>query len=167
MKKFALVLLALALLAGGAALWGFARAQLDMRVENVQVLPAADYREEFDRLAGLLRSGAARGLVYDPALTGNAEDYVILQYTIEVSNRGFIGAEMLEAQIVPVKGDVMCYSQQEALGQDVNLSFDVPAGQTARYRCYLLTRKDLYGVRDIRMSYYIWGNPFFIKLTYG
>ena len=73
MKKFALVLLALALLTGGAALWGCARAQLDMRVENVQVLPAADYREEFDRLAGLLRSGAARGLVYDPALTANAE----------------------------------------------------------------------------------------------
>ena len=167
MKKFALVLLAIALLFGGVALWGFARAQLDIRVENVQVLPASEYRDEFDRLASLLRAGAARGVVYDPALTGNAEDYVILQYTIQVSNRGFIRAEMLEAQIAPVPGDVMCYSQQEALGQDVNLSFDVPAGQTVRYRCYLLTRKDLHGVRDIRMSYYVWGNPFFIKLTYG
>lgn len=167
MKKAALILAVLALLVGGATVWGFANARLEMRVEGVQVLPAAEYRSEFDRLAGLLKNNAARGVVYDSALTGNAEDYVILQYTLLVRNRGLVKAEMLEAQIVPVKGDILCYSQQEALGQDVNLSFEVAPGQETRYRCYLLTKKDLHAVRDLHVSYYVWGNPFIITVKYG
>lgn len=167
MKTAAIILLVLALLIGGAAIWGFLNTRLDMEVEGVQVLDASQQQAEFDRLSGLLMHNAVRGLVYDTDFTGNSGDYVILQYTIRVRNRGLVKAEMLEAQIVPVKGDVLCYSQQEAMGKDVNDSIEAAPGQELLFRCYLLTRKDLHAVRELQVSYYIWGNPFIIKLTYG
>ena len=167
MKKIALALAVIALIVGGLTLWGYLNARLEISVESVQPLPAQTFQAEYDRLVPLIRGNAARGLVYDPVLSGNAGDYVILQYTLLVRNRGLVQADMLEAQIVPVKGDVFCYSQQEAMGQDVNLSFEIAPGQTARCRVYLLTRKDLHAVRDLQVSYYIWGNPFIITVKYG
>ena len=167
MKKAALALAFIALVIGGLTLWGFMNAQLEIKVESVQALPAEVFQAEYERLVPLIQTNAARGLVYDPNLSGNAGDYVILQYTLLVRNRGLVKAEMLEAQVVPVKGDVLCYSQQEAMGQDVNLSFEVPPGRETRYRCYLLTRKDLHAVRDLHVSYYIWGNAIFLMVKYG
>ena len=167
MKLAAIILLVLALLIGGASIWGFSNTRLDMEVEDVQVLDAAQQQAEFDRLSGLLMNNAVRGIVYNADFTGNSGDYVILQYTIRVRNRGLVKAEMLEAQVVPANGDVLCYSQQEAMGQDVNASIEVAPGQELLFRCYLLTRKDLHAVRELHVSYYIWGNPFIIKLTYG
>ncbi|HSK69567.1 MAG TPA: hypothetical protein VLA21_09935, partial [Candidatus Limnocylindria bacterium] len=83
----------------------------------------------------------------------------------------------LEAQVSPREGDVLCYSQQEAAGQDVNASITVAPGQETLLRCYLLTRKSLgpaggppraqHPVREVHVSYYVWGNPFFLRLTYG
>lgn len=167
MKLAAIILLVLALLIGGAAIWGFSNTRLDMEVEGVRVLDAAQQQAEFDRLSSLLMNNAVRGIVYDTDFTGSSGDYVILQYTIRVRNRGLVKAEMLEAQVVPVKGDVLCYSQQEAMGQDVNTSIEAAPGQELLFRCYLLTRKDLHAVRELHVSYYIWGNPFIIKLMYG
>ena len=167
MKTAAILLLILALLIGGAAIWGFSNTRLDMKVEDVQVLDASQQMAEFERLSSLLTHNAVRGLVYGGEFTGNAADYVILQYTIRVRNRGLVKAEMLEAQVVPVKGDVLCYSQQEAMGGDVNASIEAAPGQELLFRCYLLTRKNLHAVRELHVSYYIWGNPFIIKLMYG
>jgi len=49
----------------------------------------------------------------------------------------------------------------------VNSSIEAGAGQEITLTCYLLTRKDAHAVRDIQVSYYIWGNPFMLKVNYG
>ena len=167
MKKIALFLLIIAILMGAVTIWGFYGMHLDVQAENVQILAYEQFPQEFHRIANLLSHSAVRGVVYDSQLDGSIHDYVILEYTIIFKNNGLLPAQMLEAQIVPIKGDVLCYSQQEARGQDVNLSLDVRPGQEVRLRCYLLTKKELHAVRDIQTSYYVWGTPFLITVKYG
>ena len=167
MKKLALVLLILALLTAGVTVWGFVHARMDLEVGNVRALPDNEFLPRFERLREQLRIQAVRGIVYEDAPLGEPDDYVILEYTIKVGNRGFITAQMLEAVVVPLKGDVLCYSMQEAQGMDVNSSIEAGAGRQIYLRCYLLTRKDLHAVRDIQVSYYIWGKPFILKVKYG
>ena len=167
MRKIAFVLALLALFLLGTTVWGFAAARLDLEVAGVRPLPEAEFRQRFARLKEQMQTGAVRGTVYEEAPLGEADDYVILEYTIKVGNRGFVPAQMLEAVVVPVRGDVLCFSQQEAQGQDVNQGIAANKGSQLMLRTYLLTRKSLHAVREIQVSYYIWGNPFILKVRYG
>lgn len=167
MRRFALLLMVLALLCLGVFLYGYAGTHLDLRVSQVRVLSTADYPEEFGRLQRLHSLGAVRGTVYDQAPLGQAGEYVILQYSLVASNKGLIKAEMLEAQIMPLPGDVLSYSQKEAQGQDVNLSIEVLPGQQTQMMVYLLCKKDANPARGIQVSYYIWGKPYLLNLKYG
>ncbi len=176
MRIAAVILLAVALVIGGVALWGYQNAQLQVSFGQVEALESAVHPQEFEQLFALLSRNAARGVVFGQ-VDGPASDYVILQYTMRVRNRGLVAAEMLEAQISPREGDVLCYSQQEASGQDVNVPVSVAPGQEILFRCYLLTSKAVgaegcalrpqHPVREVHVSYYVWGNPFFLRLTYG
>lgn len=167
MRKFAVLLLLVALTVLGATLWGYANARLELSTQSVRALEGEQYAQRFGKLKEQLRSGAVRGLVYEAGALGEASDYTILEYTIAVRNKGFIRAQMVEAIIQPLRGDVLCYSQQEADSIDVNTSLEVVPGRQLMLRVYLLTRKDLHAVRDIQVSYYIWGHPFIIKVKYG
>lgn len=167
MKKFAVILALAALTLSGLTLYGISQATLQVETRDALVMPADTQPGEFSRLMNLLDHNAVRGTVFEKSVTGNPGDYTILRYTLKVKNRGFLPARMLEAMVVPVAGDVLCYSQQDAQGQDVNQALDLAPGQETSLHCYLLTRRDLHAVREIHVSYYIWGNPFLIKVTYG
>lgn len=167
MKKISIILFVLALAAAGTTLWGVLGAEIGLSVEGARALPQEEFELRFRRLSEQLANGGVRGVVYENSLEGEMDDYMILEYTILVSNTGLIKAQMLEALVVPLKGDVLCFSQQEFDAMDINRSIDADAGQQIRLRCYLLTRKDLHAVRDIQVSYYVWGNPFIRKVTYG
>lgn len=167
MKKLALALLILAVLAAGFTLWGYAGARLSIQALSARELPPEEYGPRFIRLREQLSQQSVRGLVYGEALSGGAEDYKILEYTLRADNRGLVDARMLEALVVPLKGDILCYSQQEAMGQDVNNPLTVKAGDSFTFKVYLLTGKDAHAVRDIQVSYYIWGNPFILTARYG
>ncbi|MGI6235269.1 MAG: hypothetical protein ACOYI6_08485 [Christensenellales bacterium] len=167
MRKIAFVLALLALFAAGITIYGFAATRLDLRVDNVRALSDQEYQARFARLREQMSLGAVRGIVYDDQPLGDADDYVILEYTIAVGNRGFIPAEMVEAVVVPVRGDILCFSQQEAENRDINQGITAPNGRETMLRCYLLTKKSLHAVREIQVSYYIWGNPYILKVQYG
>lgn len=167
MKKISAVLLILALITAGTTLWGIIGTDLGLSVEGVRALPQDEFELRFNRLSEQLENGSVRGIVYENTLNGEIDDYVILEYTILIKNAGLLKAQMLEAVVVPLKGDVLCFSQQEFDGMDVNYSITAEAGRQIRLRCYLLTRKEMHAVRDIQISYYVWGNPFIRKVTYG
>lgn len=167
MRKLPFLLAALAIFAAGFTLWGYAGARLNLQVIAARELPENEFTVRFARLKEQHATHAVRGLVYEEDALGSAEDYKILEYTILARNAGLVEARMLEALVVPLKGDVLCYSQQEALGRDVNAPVNVRAGSRQEYKVYLLTLKGLPNSRDLQVSYYIWGNPFILKARYN
>ena len=167
MKKVAITLAVIALLLAGATLWGVSQATLQVKPLDALSMNADTPLAEFERLMALLDHNAVRGTVFDPVVTGDPADYSILRYTLRVRNNGLLPAKMLEAMVVPVAGDVLCYSQQDAQGQDINQPLILGPRQEADLHCYLLTRRNLHPVRELRVTYYIWGHPFLVKVTYG
>ena len=167
MKKIAIFLAIIALAMSGLTLYGISQASLQVQAEDVLVVPADTQPAEFERLMALMDIDAVRGTVFDKKVTGNAADYSILRYTLKVKNGGLVGAKMLETMVLPVSGDVLCYSQQDAQGRDVNEAVHLAPGQETRLYCYLLTRRGMHAVRELHLSYYIWGHPFLVKVTYG
>ncbi len=167
MSAVALVLVVCVLAAGGLVMYAAVNTTLAVELRQVQVIPASERPDEYARWQTALIRQAAQGTAFEGTMTGTAQDYAFFVYTVDVSNRGLISARMAELQVVPVEGDVLAYSPAASLYRNVNVPEDIPAGGTRAVQCILLTRANSNAVRDLYLTYYIWGRPHTIRLTYG
>lgn len=119
---------------------------------------AASQSELFEELREQLRLGAVVGTPYVGAqeLSG-AENYQFLTYTVQLQNNCSVPADMIELQVTPMAGDIL----QIGSFTDVKL----PAGQSAEATTTILTTKNMHSIREVTVTYYIWGAPFTMKTT--
>ena len=61
-------------------------------------------------------------------------------------------------QISPIAQDVLFYGETEEIV--------IPPGETRDVWCVLLTEGTPHTVRDIYITYYLWGHPQEVKFTY-
>ena len=158
MKIAAVVLMALALIVGGAL--GYALFHTDLRVVGsaLQTLPAADRPAEFDALRAAVAGQSLLGTVLRSGEMGPAENYRYYIYQLRLENQCLIPAEMVELQIAPLAEDVLFYGDtQETV---------IPAGETRDVYCVLLTQGAPHPVRDVFITYYLWGHPQEVKYTF-
>lgn len=157
----------LVLVLGGVMVYAAVNTTLSVQVQHCNAVPASELPGEFARWRTALEQHAVQGTVFDEEISGSAEDYSFYVYTVNVYNNGLIDADMLELQVAPADGDVLSYSEAASLGQSVNKPVMVPTRGTAQLKCILLTRAGNHAVRTLYVTYYIWGHPFTVKLTYG
>ena len=167
MKIAAIILLILTIVMGGALLYMVINTRLHVTLLGAAMTPAKDQPREFARWMDLMHTGALQGTVFDASAAGAMEDHGFLVYTIKLENKGLLPAEMAEVQLSPIQGDVLSVSGQVAMGQDINEPLTVPPGGEATLQLILLTQKDSHAVRDLTITYYIWGKPYTIQRTYG
>ena len=119
---------------------------------------AATQEALFNDLKTQLRLGAVIGTPFVEAQElSTAEDFQFLTYTVRLRNNCTVPADMVELQITPMAGDVL----QIGSSQDVKL----PAGQTVDATATILTQKNMHSIREVCITYYIWGVPFTMKTT--
>ena len=167
MWAVAIVQVLCVLAAGGVLIYAAVNGTRDATALPVQVIPAAERPDEFARWQTALIRQAVQGTAFQSSMPGSVENYAFYVYTVSVSNKGLLGARMAELQVVPKEGDVLSYSPAASLSQNVNLPVDIPAGTTRNLQCILLTRRGSNAVRELYLTYYIWGRPYTIRLTYG
>lgn len=167
MKKAAIVAFSLVLLMGSALIYGLVGSKLELKTQPVVVVAAAQQPAEFKRLQDAVKIRALIGTAFQNELPDPAEDYQLIVYTVQLHNKGLVPAKMAEMIISPSKDDILCYTDGSAEGKLPDIS--VPAGGKASIRCILLTKSagKLNTVREAYISYYIWGNPITIKVTFG
>ena len=167
MKKAALIALAAVLLGGFLLVYGLIGTRLDAKAHEPVVLPAAEYNTEFERLQKAVRSRSLIGTAFTQSIEGDAGDYNLVIYTVTLVNKGLIPAQMAELAVSPSDQDILFYTDGSLQGEVPDIS--VPAGGSAAIRCVLLTRAAprQNTVRDLYISYYIWDNPFTIRITSG
>ena len=158
MKYFAIltVLLLIVTLVGVGYL--YMTANVVVEATGVSAVPTASQPELFDSLATQMRLGAVIGTPFIAAQELSApENYQFYTYTVRLKNNSTVPADMVELQITPMSGDIL----QIGSSADVKL----PAGQTVDATATILTTKHMHSIREVNITYYIWGAPFTMKTT--
>ena len=152
------VILLIACLLGIGVLYATA----DMAVESVNVIAveAATQPDLFNQLRQQVESGSILGTAY----TGqnwldDASNYQFYTYTIRLRNDCFVNADMIEAQVTPMDGDVLQIGDYTVK--------QLPSRATGDLQVTILTAIGMHPVREINITYYVWGLPFSLKTTYG
>ena len=152
------VILLIACLLGIGVLYATA----DMAVESVNVIAveAATQPDLFSQLRQQVETGSVLGTAYtgQPWLD-DASSYQFYTYTIRLRNDCYVTADMIEAQVTPMDGDVL------QIG-DYTIK-QLPARSTGDLQVTILTTVGMHPVREINVTYYVWGLPFSLKTTYG
>ena len=139
---------------------GYLYMNASIEVDTVSVIATDAPSQEalFNELKTQVRLGAVIGTPYigKTELTG-AEDYQFYTYTVRLKNNSTVSADMVELQITPMSGDIL----QIGSSADVKL----PAGQTVDATATILTSKNMHPIREVVVTYYVWGVPFSVKTT--
>ena len=160
MKAFAIisVVVLIACLAGIGALYMTA----EMTVQSVSVIAveASTQPELFAYLRQQVEAGSVLGTAYTSSTwLDQPENYQFFTYTIRLRNNCFVTADMIEAQVTPMDGDVLQvgdFTVKQLNGRS-----------TGELQVTILTALGMHPVREINVSYYIWGMPFSLKTTYS
>lgn len=158
MKYFAIitVLILIATLVGVGYL--YMNANVFVEAVGVIATDSVSQYELYEDLRDQLRLGAVAGTPYIAAteLSG-PENYQFLTYTIRLRNNTSVPADMVELQVTPMAGDVL----QIGSFEDVKL----PAGRSVDATATILTDVNMHPIREVTITYYIWGVPFTLKTT--
>lgn len=158
MKKTAIALMILLIAAAGVAGWGLTHTNLLVIGKGVQISRADQRLEEFNALKEAVKNQSLLGTRVKSGEIGEAGEYSYFVYTLRLKNEGLVDAEMVEVQIAPLSQDVLFYGET---GEVV-----IKAGETRDVWCVLLTQGQPHPVRDIYVTYYLWGHPQEVKYTY-
>ena len=158
MKRFAIISVVLLLLTviGVGAL--YLTANVTVIAQSVSVMEAAYQPELFSELSAQVRNGAVVGTPFVAAqeLSG-AEEYVLYTYTLRIENTTALPVEMVEIQITPMSGDILQIGSNDVL--------TLPAHTIGDISATILTSRDMHAVREVNITYYMWGIPFTIRTT--
>ncbi len=123
---------------------------------------AVDAMDMADTFNGLKEGIAAESFVgtlfqVKPEL-GDPAAYQFYTYTVRLQNGTFLPAEVVELQVTPMDADVL------QIGDTVR--HDLAARSTGDFSATILTTKEMHNVRELKVTWYIWGMPFSQKVAY-
>jgi len=156
--KFLAALMVVALLfAIGGVAWLSLDATITVEATGTAVVEASAQTALFDQLRQQMDNNAVIGTTFRKAALDNPADYQFTVYTIRLKNNCFITADMVELQISPTAGDIL------QVGQDA--AHALRARSTGDIQATILSDIGTQTVREITVTYYMWGIPFSLKTT--
>lgn len=127
---------------------------------SAQGIATANDTDAFSQLTSSVKEDTFTGTLYQkPQEWKEASDYVYITYTLNVTNNCLVPIDMIEVQIVPLSQDILQLSNTQTPALAQRTSGDVSAT--------ILTAQDSHPVREIILSYYVWGFGFTLHTTYG
>ena len=159
MRAAAIILLILCLAAAG--LTGYLYFNTSVIITGITCIAtdAAEQAELFAQLKTQAQNGTFTGMPFATAEIGEAGSYQFYTYTVHMTNQTFVKAEVAEVRITPMNGDVLQMTENEAR--------TIPARKEGTVQATILTTKDMHNVRELTVTYYLWGLPFSERLTYS
>ena len=158
LKKTAILLLVVALLAGGLVGYALFRSSLQVVGKDLQTCPAQQDTALFEKLRSSLERSGLEGTVFRTPTLGDPSNYAYYVYTLRVKNPGLLTAEMVELQLSPLSDDILFYTDTAEV--------ILKPGETRDLKCVLFTEGAPHAVRDFYITYYLWGHPYEVKFTY-
>ena len=158
MKGVAIALIVAVFLAVGVIGYGLFNTTVQVIGKGLNTVPAADLQGDFEALRTAVSQGSFQGTVFKSGELGDARNYTQRVYLLRIKNPGLVRAEMVELQIAPIAQDVLFYGDTGEI--------DIAPGETRDVWCVLLTEGETHDVRDIVITYYLWGHAHEVRFTY-
>lgn len=159
MRPLAVILLAVFLALAVYTGYLYINSQIVIRDIDCTATDAADQEALFLELKGQAAAGTLTGTPFAAEDLGDAADYQFYTYTVFLRNQTFIQAEVAEIQVTPMNGDVLQLREENPIA--------VPARNDGAVQATILTRKGMHNVRELTVTYYLWGLPFSLRTTYS
>ena len=113
----------------------------------------------FQQMKEYVALDAFPGVMFSDEPIGDAAEYAFITYTLELSNECLVPIDRIEVQIIPRAGDVLQIGDTQVHSLSPKTSGSVTAT--------ILTQKDSHSVREVKITYYVWGVSFTIRTTCG
>jgi hypothetical protein len=152
---FMVILVVITLLLVG---YFFTTASVSIAAYGATGRQCADSPEEFERIKASLAEETFIGTRFSNMPIGNAEEYALITYTLRLSNQCLVPIDMIEIQVVPLPTDVLQLGDGE--------THSLQAKTTGDFTATILVPKDSHSVRELIVTYYVWGVSFQLKATY-
>ena len=134
----------------------------EVRVTGVEVVgvSAAQDPAAFETLKNSVVEETFQGTLYQKPLEWeDPSEYVYLTYTLYIRNDCLVPIDMIEVQVVPQATDILQIGDFSVKSLDAKSEGDLTA--------QILAPKDTHSVRELIVTYYVWGVSFSLKTTYG
>lgn len=159
MKTIAILLVLTVLVAGTAIGYLYMSSNVSISEIRVIAVDAASQTEMFENLKLQMEQDRLIGTKFADLNSQNAEDYVFYQYNVTLQNDTAVDAEVAEIRIQPLDGDVLQIGDTQ--------KHNIGSGSSGTVSGTILTKKEMHNVREITVSFHIWGLPFTLKRAYG
>ena len=127
----------------------------DIRAQGIPIDSA-----ELEKIKTAVAEDTFVGTLYQkPQEWKDASEYIYLDYSIRLLNNCLVPIDMIEAQIVPQSNDVLQTADLDVHSLDMKSEGDL--------KVRILTTKDTHPIREIIVTYYVWGVSFSLKTVYG
>ena len=158
MKYVAWLLMLVLLLAIVGVGYVYVTAQVVAESTMVSFVSAGERADLVEDYRRRLENGTLHGTVFEERIEGAPEDYLFLTYTVRLRNDCFIAADMVEMQVVPWDGfDILQPGDERARALQPRSRGDLSAT--------VLSRWGTHSVREVVITYYMWGIPFTMRVT--
>lgn len=159
LKTAMYLMITLVVLALGVVGYFFATAKVTITAYDAKGAQATQNQALFDQLKNDVAQNTLRGTLFKTATLGNATDYAFITYTVRLSNQCLVPIDMVEIQVEPDPEDVLQIGDTAVYSLNARSVGDITAT--------ILTAKDKDAVREVIVSYYVWGVSFTIRQTIG
>lgn len=159
MKYAAIFLVILLLGAIGGVSYLYMTSEVIIQGITVTAIEASAQQDTFDRIVSQAQGGRLIGTLFSSEPMADSSNYQFLVYTVHLRNNTALTADTIEVQVTPMAGDVLQlgdYSQKY-----------LPAHTSGELTATILADVSMHPVREVTVTYYIWGMPFRVKGTVG
>ena len=138
----------------------FLTAELQVIDITAQGIPAGNDPASFERLKASIDQQTFYGTLYQKPLEWKeASEYVYLTYTLRIRNNCLVPIDMIEVQVVPQAGDILQVADLQVKSLDLKSEGDL--------QVQILAPKDTHPIREMIVTYYLWGVSGSIKTVYA
>lgn len=156
LKITALVMSALLLVMVLMMAYLFMTAEVTAQVVSSVGVSAAEQEGYFSSLKKSVEEDTFIGTLYQkPTQWKEAADYVYLQFSVNVHNGCLVPIDMIEVQVVPQPTDILQLRDQQV--------YSLNPKSDGIFNAAILAPKDTHPVRELVVTYYVWGVSFQIK----
>jgi hypothetical protein len=153
------LMIALVVLALGMVGYFYATAKVTISAYKADGVQATQRADEFAQIKEQVEQDAFQGTLFTSASIGEAADYAFITYTLRLDNACLVPIDSIEVQVEPDARDVLQLADGKVHSLDAKAQGDITAT--------ILTAADSHSIRELVVTYYVWGVSFSIRQTFG